>query len=80
MIRMVSETKSTELDRAVGQLVVGAFFFAMRSCEYLYVPKGQTRKTKVLTLENIRFWKNNLIIQQDDPNLSSADVVAITFV
>jgi len=77
---MVSETKTTELDIAVGQLVVGAFFFAMRSCEYLYVPINQPRKTKTLTLENIRFWKNNRILQHNDPTLNTADVVAIKFV
>ena len=26
--------KATEVHRAIGQLVVGAFFFAMLSCEY----------------------------------------------
>ena len=42
--------RETEEDRAVGQLAVGAFFCAMRSCEYSRV-SGE-RRTKLLRLRN----------------------------
>ena len=41
----------------MSQLATGAFFFAMRSCEHLAV-SGE-RRTKLLQLQNIRFFKKN---------------------
>jgi len=37
VIRAIASATDTPLDRAIGQLVVDAFFFAMRSCEYSLV-------------------------------------------
>ena len=50
------DNKFTPLDEAMGELACGAFFFGMRSCEYLAVT-GKTRKTKRLKIRNIRFFK-----------------------
>jgi len=50
------------MDEAMGQLACGAFFFGMRSCEYLVVA-GEKRKTKRLKIRNIRFFKNNIEIR-----------------
>jgi hypothetical protein len=58
-------------------LFIGAFFFAMRSCEYVKV-QG-TQKTKLLTVQNIRFFIGNRQIKHSEPSLSSADCVSITF-
>ena len=63
----------------MADLAVGAFFFAMRSCEYLDVPvRG---KTKQLLVRNIRFYdrrKNEL--SQRDPGLENlAEFVTVTF-
>ena len=41
---------------AVADLAVGAFFFAMRSCEYSEVT-GE-RKTKIIVKKGVRFFKN----------------------
>jgi len=49
----------------------------MRSCEYVKV-QGP-RKTKLLTVRNIRFFTGNRLVQHLDPNLSSAECVSITF-
>jgi len=49
----------------------------MRSCEYVKV-QGP-RKTKLLTIKNIRFFIGNRQLQHSDKNLASADCVSITF-
>lgn len=64
-------------DKALCELFIGAFFFAMRSCEYIKV-QGP-RKTKLLELRNVRFFKGNTQIPHSSPALSSADFVSITF-
>jgi hypothetical protein len=68
----------TPLDRAVHQLARGAFFFAMRSCEY--TETSGERRTKILTLANLRFFRNRIEIPHDHPDLHLADCVAITFI
>jgi hypothetical protein len=65
------------MDVAFCELFIGAFFFAMRSCEYLRT-SGQ-RKTKLLTLHNIRFFIGNCLIPHDSIHLHAADTVTITF-
>ena len=68
----------TPMDEALGQLAVGAFFFGMRSCEYLTVTG--TRKTKRLKIRNIRFFRNNVEIKDKrSPMLKFADTVSVTF-
>jgi hypothetical protein len=64
-------------DKAMCQLFIGAFFFAMQSCEYVKV-QGP-RKTKLLTIQNIRFFIGNRQIKHSDPHLSLADCVSIMF-
>ena len=68
----------TPLDAALGQLACGAFFFGMRSCEYLTVT-GQ-RNTKRLTIGNIRFFKHNQeITDKQSAMILFAETVSITF-
>ena len=54
-----------------------AFFFAMRSCEYLKVT-GE-RRTDALRVRNFEFRKRNRILDHSDPNLASADTITLTF-
>jgi hypothetical protein len=49
----------------------------MRSCEYIKV--SGKRKTKLLTLKNIRFLKGRKTLLHSDPFLHLADCVSITF-
>ena len=66
-------------DAAMGELATGAFFFGMRSCEYLTVTGN--RKTKQLTVKDIRFFKNNVeLTDKRSPFIEFADTVSITFV
>jgi hypothetical protein len=72
------EAEGFLVDRAIGQLVVGAFFFAMRSCEYSSVP-GE-RRTKLLELRNIHFYfKKNSELSAASTFLYLADCVSIPF-
>ena len=71
------QNRFTPMDETLGQLAGGAFFFGMRSCEFLTV-KG-TRKTKRLKVRNIRFFKNNIEIKDKSRLILYADTVSITF-
>ena len=53
VLRKVYSLVLSAFDKALCELFIGAFFFAMRSCEYVQV-QG-TRRTKLLTLRNIKF-------------------------
>jgi hypothetical protein len=77
ILRKIIETEESPLDLAVSQLLTGAFFFAMRSCEYLKV-RGE-RRTKLLRLRNFQFFRGNCRLNYNDPALVLADSVAITF-
>lgn len=70
----------------MGQLLTGALFFAMRSCEYSTTPKQEEKKTKLLRLRNIRFFSRDkkgfmTTIDHSSPlsSLSEAECISITF-
>jgi hypothetical protein len=64
-------------DKSLCELFIGAFFFAMRSCEYVQV--SGPRKTKILSVKNIKFFKGKRLLEHRDPLLHLADCVSITF-
>jgi hypothetical protein len=70
---------STEQQRATQQAIVGAFFFACRSCEYVKVSQAEKRRTDILRLRNLRFFRNGKELGHDSPLLEYADCVSITF-
>jgi hypothetical protein len=83
VIKQVDKLYSSSKDpaqRATAQLIIGAFFFAMRSCEYSKTtsPK-ESKRTKILTLGDIRFFRNSKVINHYDKELPHADIVSITF-
>jgi hypothetical protein len=51
----------------------------MRSCEYLKVPDSDKRRTKLLTLHNLRFFQARIQLLHSDPNLRLADSISINF-
>ena len=55
VLREVAKLQVLETQRAIVQLIIGTFFFAMRSCKYLLVPQSETRRKDILRLRNIRF-------------------------
>jgi hypothetical protein len=77
VLRKFHQLALSAFNKALCELFIGAFFFAMRSCEYLKV-QGP-RKTKLLELRNIRFFQATSIIPHSSPSLSLADCVSITF-
>jgi hypothetical protein len=78
VVSIVEAAKATELHRAVGQLVVGAFFFAMRSCEFSDV--GSPRRTRIVTVQDVEFRRNGRRIEHDQPDeMEAADTVSVTF-
>ena len=80
LIRKLAGNKSTDNNLAAGQLGVVAFFFAMRSCEYLTTPTPKHKKrTKILCIKNIRFFTKGKLTAHNFKNLHRADTVAITF-
>lgn len=77
VVRGVTAMHRTEADVACGQLAGGAFFHAMRSCEYSKV-SGE-RRTKLLQLEDLYFYRNNKLVSHSDPNLELSDYIVINF-
>ncbi len=63
---------------AIGQLIVVAFFFAMRSCEYSCV-QGK-RMTTIACVDDIRFWADDEIVDAvDSERMRQEDAVSVTF-
>jgi hypothetical protein len=78
LLREMTKLALSASDKAASELSRGAFFFAMRSCEYLKVT-GTERRTKLLELQNLRFYRNRQEMPHDHPELHLADCVNITF-
>jgi hypothetical protein len=68
---------STPAEKATADLALGAFFFAMRSYEYVHVTG--TQRTRPLRLENLRFFRNNRVMSLDNPDLCLATALSIPF-
>lgn len=70
--------RNNELSTAIGQLTTGALFFGMRSCEYSKVTGD--RKTRLLRLKDIRFFKGRQELHKHaNMDLRAATTVTITF-
>ncbi len=67
----------TTTEKAAAELLIGAFFFAMHSCEYCK-SHGEC-KTKLLAIKNFHFYKNKKILKLNDNSLHQADVMKIVF-
>ena len=69
-------------DAAVAHLLILAFFFCMRSCEFLSTRyPEESRRTKILRLKNITFKKDNHFLSHTCSlrDLETADIIIITF-
>ena len=75
--RHLHSSATTEFDRAVANLCIGAFFFAMRSCEYTKV--STSRRTETVSLGDIKFYQGTKLLSHHDPHLHLATTVSITF-
>jgi hypothetical protein len=73
ILRELSNLALTKIEKAMCDLFTGAFFFAMRSCKYQKV--SGKRRTKIIELGNIRFFKGRRELTHSDKNLKKADSV-----
>jgi hypothetical protein len=67
------------LQCATSQLTILAFFFAMRSCEYVKATQQEKRRTEILRLRNLQFFNNGRLVPHDDPNIEYSNCLNITF-
>ena len=79
VLEELAKRRVSELDRGVSQLTICAGFFTCRSCEYLKVPRREMKRTKLLCLWNVRFFKDGRLFSTPSANLEFADSVAVTF-
>ena len=79
VVLAIARLDRSESQLAVGQLVRLGFFFAMRSREYLKVPKAEEGRTKILVLQNLGFIRDGKVMRHDDLELERADRLAVTF-
>ena len=79
VLRKFFEIANSKKDIALVQLMIGAIFFAMRSCEYLKTGKEEGKRTKIIRKGKILFKKGNTVLDHSNPNLSSSDLVRVTF-
>ena len=79
VLRKMMELSNSPRDKAVTWLLIGAIFFAMRSCEYLKTASGEKKRTKIIKICNITFKMNNKTLHHDTSNLTSSDMVRIRF-
>ena len=78
VLRKMFHISSSQKDKAVSWLLIGAIFFAMRSCEYLQTTAEEKKRTKIVRIGNVLFKKNNRVLHSAK-NLESADLVRIQF-
>ena len=58
VVAEVFKNKATDNQRATSQLAIGGFFYACRCCEYLMVPQAEKRRTNILRLRCLIFFKD----------------------
>ena len=79
LVLHIYERTNTNLNTSMGQLIEGAFFFGMRSCEYSETPKGEDKCTRILNKGNIRFYRKRHTLSHNSGILHLADKVSSTF-
>ena len=80
VLRKMSDLASSDLYVAVSWLLIGAIFFAMRSCEYLKTSVNEdSKRTRILRLRNVLFKNKGKVVDHSSKRLLSAEIVIITF-
>jgi hypothetical protein len=80
VLRKLNELAQTPWQQATATLLIGAIFFAMRSCEYLATNTPEReRRTRILRLRNIIFKKQGITVPHSSHQLELADIVMIVF-
>ena len=79
LVLHIYKGKNTHLNTAIGQLVVGAFFFNMRSCGYSTTHKREGNLTRILQKGDIRFYRECHELSHNSGILHLDDKVSQTF-
>jgi hypothetical protein len=79
IIAEIAKRNLTESQRAIRQLTILAFFFAMHSCAYVKVQQHEKQRMEILPLRNLRFFKNGRLVKYNDLSLEYADCINVTF-
>ena len=69
----------THLNTDIGQLIAGAFFFGLRSCDYSTTPKGEDKRTCIIQKGDISLYRERREIYHDSGILHLADKISLTF-
>ena len=78
VLRFILKTASTEREVLIANLVIGAFFFACRSCEYSKTT-GEPR-TRILRIEDMQFLKREEgVVRVKEPSDDGLTAVRIVF-
>jgi hypothetical protein len=75
----IATLQLTELQQAVAQLAIAAFYFACRSCKYVKVTQAKLRRTDILRLRNLLFRRHGAVMHHNNPELEFADSISATF-
>ena len=81
VFRKIWRCQFTHKGKILAQLIVGALFFGLRSCEYTLVT-GEERMTKIISVGDIRFFQGRQEVAKISSNRSSMKYctsVSITF-
>ena len=79
VLRLAKESGES-FSLSIAHLAIGAYLFAMRSCEYTKTCfDEENKRTKILRLRNIRFFIRRQLLPHDDKRIFQADRVTITF-
>ena len=79
VISAINKQNSSELERVTAQLTTLGIFFAMQSCKYLKVHQSEQRRTDIIRLRNIRFFRNGEQLDHNSLEIEYSDCVSITF-
>ena len=79
LIRLINSSAVGEIGKAIADLITGAYFFACRPCEYSSTPQREEKRTKIIIVKNVRFFRGGSEISHDRPTVQSADFVCVTF-
>ena len=77
VFKEISKDRSSHKQVVIGQLIVGAFFFTMRSCEYIKTRKSGKNRKRIV--ENVQFYKGRIKLNRS-ANIHSASHVSIIFI
>ena len=75
LVLHIYKPTNTHLNTAISQLIAGAFFFCMLSCDYSTNTKGADNLTHILQKGDLRFYRKRRKLSHDSGILHLGDKV-----